>query len=68
MINLEYLEAPINLKVFFHKPENDQRNLTFNHYGIIAKETLPNNFIRLIKNNGHEALINMANVNQIITL
>lgn len=67
MINLEYLKEPINLKVFFAKVPNEP-SITFNHYGVIAKETLPNNFVRLIKNNGQEALLNMANVNQIITL
>lgn len=68
MINLiEYLDKPTNLKVFFKKPDETMPNITYNHYGVIAKETLPGNNIRLIKENG-EALINWDNVNQIITL
>lgn len=58
----------MNIKIFFVKKEEEWPNLTYNHYGIVKTEPLPGNWLRLIKKNEEEALINMDNVNQIITI
>ncbi len=66
--NIEYLDKPINIKVFFNKPDpSNPQPITYNHYGVIAKEKT-GNWLRLIKNNGMEALVNLDNVNQIVTI
>ena len=62
------LAQPINIKIFFTKQEVHKESLTYNHYGVVEKEDMPNGWLRLKKNNGEEAIINLANVNQIITI
>jgi hypothetical protein len=62
----EMLDDLINLKIFFHTADKNQK-LCYNHYGIVGRRQ-EGNWLNLLKNNGEEVLINLNNVNQIITI
>jgi hypothetical protein len=64
---METLDKPINIKIFFKVPPENARPMTYNHYNVIAKEKT-GNWLLLLKDNKEEVLINLENVNQIITL
>jgi hypothetical protein len=65
-INAEKPAEGLNIKVFFNVQDNEKKQ-TFNHYGVIEQET-KGRWLHLYKQNGEEAIINMDNVNQIISL
>jgi len=67
MNDFEVLPNEINIKVFFTKQDPDQKSLTYNIYGVIAKRQI-GKVLHLLKNNGEEVLINWDNINMICTI
>jgi hypothetical protein len=63
----EIINQPINLKIFFRATEKQQHGITFNHYSIVGRRQ-EGHWLNLLKNNGEEVMINLDNVNQVVTI
>ncbi|EPR09984.1 hypothetical protein [Ruminiclostridium papyrosolvens] len=60
-----------NIKIFFKKPENEPKNLTYNYYGVTEIEYIGDKVL-IYKGEGEEkasvAILNWSNVNQIVEM